>query len=187
MRLSKVDKAMAKTQGEKAMADPAGLIETNADNFTNNLLGNIMPVAQISYQWDDTRMGGVIESFMVGLNDGRISKYFAPVANPSLAADHPAVPYKGIRNGAYIKAKADHVPFSRVSNDFNGATTRRDFTAAEVLFLKAEAGLRGWAGAGDPKTNYENGVKLSFADWARVVQMLTWQMLPANPSIMWTL
>jgi hypothetical protein len=165
MRLSKVDPATAKTQGEKALSDPAGLITTNADNFTNSLVGNIMPVAQICYQWDDTRMGAPMESFMVGLKDGRISKYFAPLDNASLAADHPATPYKGIRNGAYIKAKADHVPFSKVSNDFNSVTTRRDFTAAEVSFLKAEAGLRGWAGAGDPKTNYEDGVRLSFADW----------------------
>jgi hypothetical protein len=147
------------------LSDPAGLITTNADNFTNSLVGNIMPVAQICYQWDDTRMGAPMESFMVGLKDGRISKYFAPLDNASLAADHPATPYKGIRNGAYIKAKADHVPFSKVSNDFNSVTTRRDFTAAEVSFLKAEAGLRGWAGAGDPKTNYEDGVRLSFADW----------------------
>jgi len=165
MRLSKVDPATAKTQGEKALSDPAGLITTNADNFTNSLVGNIMPVAQICYQWDDTRMGAPMESFMVGLKDGRISKYFAPLDNAALAADHPATPYKGIRNGAYIKAKADHVPFSKVSNDFNSVTTRRDFTAAEVSFLKAEAGLRGWAGAGDPKTNYEDGVRLSFADW----------------------
>lgn len=165
MRLSKVDPATARTQGEKALNDPAGLIATNADNLTNNLLGNIMPVAQISYQWDDTRMGGVMESFMVGLNDGRISKYYAPVSDLSLVSDHPTIPFKGIRNGAYIKTKADHVPFSKVSNDFNTVTTRRDFSAAEVAFLKAEAGLRGWAGAGDPKTNYENGVRLSFADW----------------------
>lgn len=165
MRLSKVDKATAKTEGEKALNDPAGLIESNSDNFTNSLLGNIMPVAQICYQWDDTRMGAVIESFMVGLKDGRISKYFAPVTDPSFVTDHPDVPYKGIRNGAYIKAKADHLPMSKVSNDFNSVTTRRDFTAAEVAFLKAEAGLRGWAGAGDPKTNYENGIRLSFADW----------------------
>ncbi len=165
MRLSKVDPDLAKTEGEKALADPAGLIETNEDNFVNSLVGNIMPVAQICYQWDDTRMGAVIESFMVGLKDGRISKYFAPLSDPALAADHPTIPYKGIRNGAYIKAKADHVPFSKVSNDFNSTTTRRDFTAAEVKFLKAEAALRGWAGAGDAQENYENGVRLSFADW----------------------
>ena len=165
MRLSKVDPDLAKTEGEKALADPAGLIETNADNFNNSLIGNIMPVAQICYQWDDTRMGAVIESFMAGLKDGRISKYFAPVSDPGLLADHPTIPYKGIRNGAFIKAKADHVPFSKVANEFNSVTTRRNFTAAEVAFLKAEASLRGWAGAGDAKANYENGVRLSFADW----------------------
>jgi len=165
MRLSKVDPDLAKTEGEKALADPAGLIETNADNFNNSLIGNIMPVAQICYQWDDTRMGAVIESFMAGLKDGRISKYFAPVSDPGLLADHPTIPYKGIRNGAFIKAKADHVPFSKVANEFNSVTTRRNFSAAEVAFLKAEAALRGWAGAGDAKANYENGVRLSFADW----------------------
>ncbi|WP_300599308.1 SusD/RagB family nutrient-binding outer membrane lipoprotein [Niabella sp.] len=165
MRLSKVDPATAKIQGEKALSDAAGLIATNADNFVNSLNGAVMPVAQICYEWDDTRMGAVIESFMVGLKDGRISKYFAPLSNASLAADHPDIPYKGIRNGAYINAKADRVPFSKVSEDFKSVTKRRDFCAAEVAFLKAEAGLRGWAGAGDPKTNYENGIKLSFEDW----------------------
>jgi hypothetical protein len=165
MRLSKVDPAQAKTQGEKALSDPAGLITTNADNFTNSLNGIIMPVGQICYEWDDTRMGAPMESFLIGLNDGRISKYYAPITNAALYADHPSMPYKGIRNGGYVKAKADHVPFSKVSEDFKTVQTRRNFTAAEVAFLKAEAGLRGWAGAGDPKANYEEGVKLSFADW----------------------
>lgn len=165
MRLSKIDPAMAKLQGEKALADPAGLITTNADNFKVALLGNIMPVAMISFQWDDTRMGGPMESFMVGLKDGRISKYFSETTDPALYADHPAFKYKGIRNGAYIAAKADRVSFSKVSADFNSVQNRRAFTASEVAFLKAEAALRGWAGAGDAQTNYENGVRLSFADW----------------------
>ena len=165
MRLAKVAPAIAKTQGEKAMADAAGLIESNADNLMISQLGNIMPVGMICFQWDDTRMGGVIESFMVGLKDGRIGKYFSSPDAVSLYADHPSVPYKGIRNGAYVDAKIDRVPYSRVSYDFNTAPTRRYFTAAEVAFLKAEAALRGWAGAGDAKTNYENGVRLSFADW----------------------
>ncbi|MEO6819810.1 MAG: SusD/RagB family nutrient-binding outer membrane lipoprotein [Ginsengibacter sp.] len=171
MRLAKVAPDVAKTQGEKALSDPGGLITANSDNFTNSLLGNILPLAQICFQWDDTRMGGVMESFLGGLKDPRVSSYFAPVSDPTLYADHPSFPYKGIRNGAYIKTKADHIPFSKVNNAFNNppnggtTTTRRDFTAAEVAFLKAEAGLRGWAGAGDPKTNYENGVRVSFADW----------------------
>jgi len=167
MRISKVDPVQAKMQGERALSDPAGLITTNAENFTNSLNGNKIPVAVISYEWQDTRMGAVMESFMIGLKDGRISKYFAPMASADAAlyADHPSMPYKGIRNGAFIRAKADHVPFSKVSEDFQTVQFRRNFTAAEVAFLKAEAGLRGWAAAGDPKANYEEGVKLSFADW----------------------
>lgn len=165
IRISKIDPALAKTQGEKAMADPAGLIETNADNFNVALLGNKIPFAVICFEWDDTRMGAVMESFLGGLKDGRVSKFFSPLTNAALYADHPAFPYKGIRNGAYINAKIDRVPFSRISEDFRNVQTRRSFTAAEVSLLKAEAGLRGWAGAGDPKANYENGVRLSFADW----------------------
>lgn len=166
MRLTKVAPALAQAQGEKAMADPAGLIETNADNFNISQLGNLMPVAMICYQWNDTRMGGVLESFMAGFNDGRAAKMFAPAEDPSDYADHPNFPYKGIRNGAFCGTTKPHMlNYSKVSNDFNSVQTRRHFTAAEVKFLKAEAALRGWAGAGDAKTNYEDGVKLSFADW----------------------
>ena len=171
MRLVKVAPDVAKTQGEKALNDPAGLMTTNKDNFINSLLGNILPMAQICFQWDDTRMGGVFETFLGGLKDPRVSSFFSPVSDMTLVSDHPDFPYKGIRNGAYIKTKADHIPFSKINPNFNDppnggtTTTRRDFTAAEVAFLKAEAALRGWNGAGDAKENYENGVKLSFADW----------------------
>jgi hypothetical protein len=167
MRLSKVNPALAKTQGEKALNDPAGLITTYADNLNISLLGNKMYMAVICFEWDDTRMGAVMESFLLGLKDGRVSKYFQA---PNLSQDPSlsAYSYKGIRNGAYIKAKIDRVPYSRVADDFQTVQTRRSITAAEVSFLKAEAALRGWAGAGDAKTNYENGVRLSFADWGAV-------------------
>jgi hypothetical protein len=165
MRISKVNPTLAKTQGEKALADANGLIATNADNFNISLLGNIMPVGMICFQWDDARMGAPIESFMVGLKDGRIAKYFSPADNASLYVDHPNSPYKGIRNGAFLDAKIQRVTFSKVSTDFNSVQTRRHITASEVHFLRAEAALRGWTGAGDAKTNYETGVRLSFADW----------------------
>ncbi|RHJ93558.1 SusD/RagB family nutrient-binding outer membrane lipoprotein [Parabacteroides bouchesdurhonensis] len=35
---------------------------------------------------------------------------------------------------------------------------------SEVCFLKAEAGLRGWSGAGDIKANYEAGIRASFEE-----------------------
>ncbi len=42
------------------------------------------------------------------------------------------------------------------------ATQVQLMTAAEIAFLKAEAALRGWAGAGDAQTNYETGIAMSF-------------------------
>jgi hypothetical protein len=164
MRISKGDPALAKAQGEKAMSDPAGLITTNTLNFNVSLMGSKMPMAVICFEWDDTRMGAVMESFLLGLNDGRVAKYFQ---GPNLAKDPSlaAYPYLGVRNGAYIDIKDTRVPYSRVSEDFKSVQTRRSITAAEVSFLKAEAALRGWTGAGDAKTNYEDGVRLSFSDW----------------------
>lgn len=164
MRISKVAPALAKTQGEKAMSDAGGLIESNDYNLNISLLGGKMYMAVICFEWDDTRMGAVMESFLLGLKDGRVSKYFQ---GPNLSQDASlsAFAYKGIRNGAYTQAKIDRVPFSRVSDDFQTVQNRRSITAAEVSFLKAEAALRGWTGAGDAKTNYENGVRLSFANW----------------------
>ena len=35
---------------------------------------------------------------------------------------------------------------------------------SEVCFLKAEAALRGWSGAGDAKADYEAGIRASFAE-----------------------
>jgi len=90
---------------------------------------------------------------------------FEPAESPADPI-HPAFQYKGIRNGAYCgTTKPQMLKYSKVSNDFNSVLNRRGFTASEVSFLKAEAALRGWAGAGDAKTDYENGIKLSFADW----------------------
>ncbi|MGE5106339.1 MAG: SusD/RagB family nutrient-binding outer membrane lipoprotein, partial [Sphingobacteriales bacterium] len=39
-------------------------------------------------------------------------------------------------------------------------------TAAEAWFLKAEAAIRGWAGAGDSQTDYENGINTSMSQYS---------------------
>jgi len=165
IRISKVAPALAKTQGEKAMSDPAGLISANSENFNVSLYGNKLPMNVICFEWGDTRMGAGFESFMVGMKDNRIASYFAPVEDVSLVTDHPDWPYKGIHSGAFLDAKDQRLPYSTVNESFKSVTSRRYFTYSEVLLLKAEAALRGWAGAGDAKTNYEDGVRASFADW----------------------
>ena len=170
IRISKVNPALAKTQGEKALSEQGGLIDTNEDNFMVSLYGDIFPPVTISFGWGDTRMSATMESILIGYKDPRISKFFDPVtANnenvlPDIS-DHPNYPYKGIRNGAELVAKGDRLFYSNISSNFKKVGNRRFFTAAEVKFLKAEAALRGWAGAGTARENYEAGVRVSFQDW----------------------
>jgi len=165
IRISKVAPALAKTQGEKAMSDSAGLISANGDNFTVSLYGGKLPMNVIAFEWGDTRMGSGMESIGIGLKDNRIASYFAPASDNTLYPDHPEWPYKGIHSGAHLEAKDQRLTYSTPNESFKSITSRRSFTYSEVCHLKAEAALRGWSGAGDAKTNYEDGIIASFADW----------------------
>ncbi len=165
IRIVKVNPTLAQTQGEKALKDPAGLISANSENFTVSLYGRKLPMNVICFEWGDTRMGSAMESFGVGLKDNRIKSFFAPATDNTLYPDHPDWPYKGIHSGAFLDAKDQRLTYSTVNESFKSVTSRRAFTFAEVCFLKAEAALRNWDGAGDAKTNYEDGVRASFADW----------------------
>ncbi len=165
IRISKVAPALAKTQGEKALSDAAGLISDNSEDFRVSLYGSKLRLAVIAFEWGDTRMGAGMESFMVGLKDNRIGKIFAPATDDSLYPEHPDWPYKGIRSGAYLDSKDQRLTYSTPNESFKSAESRRLLSYAEVCFAKAEAALRGWSGAGDAKTCYEDGVRASFASW----------------------
>lgn len=165
IRISKVNPTLAKQQGEKAMSDAAGLISSNSEEFHVSLYGNKLRLAVIAFEWGDTRMGAGMESFMVGLKDDRVTKIFAPATDNTLYPDHPEWPYKGIASGAYLDAKDQRLTYSTPNESFKTKEFRRLLSYAEVCFAKAEAALRGWNGAGDAKTNYENGVRASFAYW----------------------
>lgn len=165
MRLSKVAPALAQAEGEKALAAPAGLISSNGDNFYISLYGAQFHPAVIAYSWNDTRMSASMESILIGYEDNRISSYFEPALDPALYSDHPDWPYKGIHSASYLAAKDQRLPYSNISEDFIGYEERRLMTAAETHFMVAEAALRNWAGAGSAQDHYEEGVRLSFAEW----------------------
>lgn len=165
IRISNVAPALAKVEGEKAIADDAGLIISADDDFYISLYGAELYLSMICFSWNDTRMSAGMESFLVGLKDPRIATYFEPVADAGLVPDHSDFPYKGIRCGAELKAKSDHTPYSTINEDLASWTNRPYMTSSEVYFDLAEAALRGWDGAGDAATNYEAGVRASFAQW----------------------
>ncbi len=160
IRISKVDPAKAQIEGEKALSQSLGLMEGNNDGFfVDSSLDH--PLATIDNSWGDIRMNASMESILVGYNDPRGSAYFDnSVATGDL---------KGVRGGLPLLAgyadelaqKADYINYSAINDDVHTSTVQL-MTTAEVYFLRAEAALRGWAGAGDAQSNYETGITLSF-------------------------
>ena len=153
IRIAKVDPTLAKTQGELSLSSNAGLME-DSDMFINT--GFAHPISVISGSWGDIRMSAEMESILTGYNDDRIKVYFTPSSDSALAGD-----YKGIRMGIDITAKSQYLKHASIGSIIDNEIIIW-LTAAEVHLLKAEAALRGWAGAGDAKDNYETGVTASF-------------------------
>lgn len=155
IRISKVDPARAKAEGEKAYSNAAGVITDNTGNFlVSSADGSTHPLNVINNSWNDIRMGAPMESILSGYNDPRIAKYFEPsVIVPGS--------YKGIRLGIAIASKDDYVGFSPLTN-FDKIQL---MTAAEVFFLRSEGALRGWNMGGSAKSLYEQGVQTSFSQY----------------------
>ncbi|MBL7807524.1 MAG: SusD/RagB family nutrient-binding outer membrane lipoprotein [Saprospiraceae bacterium] len=153
VRISKVDAAEAKIQAEKALSHPVGVITDNSGNcLVTAADGSTHPLNVMDNAWNDIRMGAPMESILTGFNDPRGLKYFEPST---------IVPgtLKGIRQGIAIAAKDDYIGFSALVDPDKVQL----MVAAEVYFLRAEAALRGWAGAGGTAQSlYEQGVQTSF-------------------------
>jgi hypothetical protein len=75
--------------------------------------------------------------------------------------------YTGIRIGCNIPPKPFYSGFSKYNFNTTFTLTAPEvlMTAAEVWFLKAEAALRGWAGAGDLQTDYVTGIQTSMQQY----------------------
>ncbi len=153
IRVSRVAPAVAKVEGEKAMSQSVGLMTDNSGDFlVTSADGTTHPLNVMDNAWNDIRMAAPMESILTGYADPRLAKYFVPsVIVPGA--------YKGIRQGIAIASKSDYEGFSALADPDKVQL----MTAAEVYFLRAEAALLGWTGAGGtPQSLYEQGVQTSF-------------------------
>jgi hypothetical protein len=161
MRLTKVDPAKARREAEAAVSAPLGVLTTNSENFSVSEQPNWLNI--ISNDWNDVRMGAMMESYLTGYNDPRIDKMFlkSDDSKPGMSGK-----FKGIRNGINIAAKTDYIGFSKLAW-VNAGTPTTFMVAAEMDFLKAEGILRGWnMGGGTVQASYERGVSTSMAQWS---------------------
>lgn len=163
MHLVKVDPTTAQAQAQKALADAGGLLSLPGETATIAAPSSGNPLNGITVNYaNDISMGAAAESYLTGFKDPRLPKYFLPATDPAAAGQ-----YKGIRIGIQLSSKAVYQNFSQVNYQasFAQSSPMILITAAEVWFLKAEAALRGWAGAGVAQTDYETGVNTSLAQW----------------------
>ncbi|WP_047446097.1 RagB/SusD family nutrient uptake outer membrane protein [Alistipes sp. ZOR0009] len=167
IRISKVNPAKAKLEGEKAMANPYGIIERNSQNVTVPTGNMGHPLSIIAYDYNDTRMSADMESILTGLKDPRIERYFtkATDSDPNIKGQ-----YRGIRQGIYMTSKDLRVKYSNLGEiyklDDRYVTPVILMTASEVYFLRAEGALRGWSNmGGTPSQLYQAGVETSMGQW----------------------
>lgn len=172
IRISKRDPEKAKLEGEAALAggvmdnfDQSARLTTDPNDPGGNSQG--YPMLYIS-GWNSWRMSKTMETILENTSsvvDPREAIWFAPAENIT----EPGNDYIGLENGIHPVAR-DSLPASNYSNIYQDGPffySDRRFTImsyAEVCFLKAEAALRGWAGAGDVQTNYENGIRAAMQE-----------------------
>jgi hypothetical protein len=165
LRISNVDPAKAKSEAEAAIA--AGVFSGNADNALAKVSNQLPNALNQITGFNEFRMSATMESIMNGYKDPRIGEFFSPVGSTGDAAY--VGKYNGIRNGtsttdlglAENQNKNNSNVGLRFLPDNQFTNPRIVLTYAEACFLLAEAKLKGYAGPGDAKTWYENGIRAS--------------------------
>lgn len=190
IRLSFIDPDKAKQEGELALKevlmqsnkDNAGVTPPQPNRWANPLLRSLVS--------DEGRASKTMVDMLQNygaVTDPRMTLILSQSAS-WVKGESGAVQWKGVPNGVPVDKLAlpeyDNTHNSCIwgymwgynwnSAEFganiNKPETGNNFTPlglmnySEVCFLKAEAALRNWAGAGDAKVNYENGIRASFEE-----------------------
>ena len=161
MRMVYADPATAKKAAEEVAADEVGAFASNDDNALydnfNANANNPFYVVQVEYNGGDSMAAADIITYMNGYNDPRRAAYF----NKS---QFDGFDYVGLRHGIVMPANDVMHRYSAINISMDSTFTWMN--AAEVAFLKAEAvAVFGFDMGGSAKEFYEEGVRLSFAQW----------------------
>ena len=163
MRISYANPAKAQEMAESAVNQEFGVIESNEDNAAWHYFGSITnPLfTAINYNGDESRPSAEIVCYMNGYNDNRRASYFV---NEDGAFDSDV--YVGLRRSIdrTDEARAYFPSYSAINVSANDAI--QWMNAAEVAFLRAEGvAVFGFNLGGTAKDFYEQGIRLSFAQW----------------------
>lgn len=163
MRLSNVNPAIAKANIEEILGDPAKypVFTSNDDNAYFHWAGT-SPYEETwfsnSKTRDDNSMGKPFVDSLKSFNDPRLPVYAKPATSDG--------EFRGVEIGASGTISGIS-QYSRIGAKFRDdpAGFSPFMNYSEVLFIKAEAALKGWnAGGITAKEYYENGVSASLME-----------------------
>lgn len=159
MRVVYANPALAKSEAEKSIANPIGVMTDVSDMAALQHSAKLTyhhPLHEIAYNFNagEVRMGATMDSYMNGYNDPRLSAYFKPAGDGN---------YHGVRLGIMTSVWTPYVG-SNISNlNVDESNTKIVWmNASEAYFLRAEGALRGWNMGGTAKDLYERGIATSF-------------------------
>ena len=157
MRCSYADEALARSEAEKSINDPIGIITDNADNAVVEGVDH-HPIYEINVNFNDgdCQIGASLDCYLNGFDDPRKFLY-AKAANDG--------ELHGVRNGI---DNTNWTPYHNTANNVSAPNaTIYDIVwinAAEAYFLRAEYELR-WGSVSTAKDMYEEGIRKSFEEW----------------------
>lgn len=178
VRIAYADEAKAQQEAKLAISNPIGFITDKSEMaaFRHDKLGTGHSLFIIYTQFDDTRMGAVMGSYLNGFADPRIDTYFTPTSDGE---------FLGVRSGINIARKDDYTSKGR----FSGLNISRNtpvvwVNPAESFFLLAEIALRGWnvGITQSPKELYEKGIKASLDYCGKSDKLATYLAGETTPS-----
>lgn len=165
MRVRFADQSMAKKYAEIAINHPIGVMTTKEDeakisqgagfSFVNN-------IQYLSQDYNESRMGSSMLSYLFGYEDPRLTAYFTPSSSPYAVEAFNGKKYQAIPTGHTDGQNDIYKSFSMPNFEQNTPTYW--LRASEVYFLRAEGALIGWNMGGDAASLYEQGIAMSFEE-----------------------
>jgi SusD/RagB-like outer membrane lipoprotein len=164
MRMSKVDPSRAALEVKDALSAP--VMTSNADNAMLVYPGDGVSDNPLNTNWktrDDQRLSKTFIDTLTSLADPRVAKYAAPTDSSKKCAGCYST-YVGAQNG--LTASPNAIPLtSRPSLAIRSPQSPSYLmTAAEVLFIQAEAAQRGWV-TGNAAALYNAAITESMKQW----------------------
>ena len=164
MRVSNVEPDVAKAEAEAAVAN--GVMDDVSDDAY--LVSSAVNYNGFNRQsgWNEFRMSAAMQSILVGYDDPRLPKFWAPAVNTG--------EYKGVRNGMNVAQIGEDVnapdnnsqPSLPLLPDNLAVTPSTVMHSAEAYFLRAEGVLNGWnMGSGTAEELYAKGIEMSMKTW----------------------